>query len=110
VDRKALPDPEGTGLQQVEYIAPNTETEKKLVKIWSEVLGLDEAKLSIKADFFEIGGHSLRAIKLISILNKEFSLKSDLGFVFSNSNIQEMADIITSLNHQSKSFEHTIRL
>ena len=110
VDRKALPDPEGTGMQQATYIAPSTETEKKLVKIWSEVLGVEESTLSIKADFFDLGGHSMRAIKLMSILNKEFSLKNDLGFIFTNSNIDEMANVITSLIHQSKSFEYTIRL
>jgi hypothetical protein len=47
---------------------------------------------------------------LMSILNKEFSLKNDLGFIFTNSNIEEMANVITSLIHQSKSFEYTIRL
>jgi acyl carrier protein len=110
VERKALPDPEGTGMQQATYIAPNTETEKKLVKIWSEVLGVEESTLSIKADFFDLGGHSLRAIKLMSVLNKEFSLKNDLGFIFVNSSIEEMASVITSLTHQSKSFEYTVRL
>ena len=110
VDRKALPGPEGTGLKQREYVAPVTETEKKLLKIWSEVLGVDEATLSIKADFFDLGGHSLRAIKLMSILNREFSLKNDLGFIFANSSMEEMSNVITSLTHQSKSFEHTIRL
>jgi acyl carrier protein len=110
VDRKALPDPEGTGMQQATYIAPSTETEKKLVKIWSEVLGVEEATLSIKADFFDSGGHSLRAIKLMSILNREFSLKNDLAFIFTNSSIEEMANVITSLTYNSKSFEHTIRL
>jgi acyl carrier protein len=110
MDRKTLPDPEGTGMQQAAYIAPSTEIEKKLVKIWSEVLGIDEATLSIKADFFDLGGHSLRAIRLMSILNIEFSLKNDLGFIFGNSSIEEMASVITLLTHQSKSFEHTIRL
>ena len=101
---------EGTGLQQGEYVAPRTEIEKQLVRIWSEILGVAEETLSIKADFFDLGGHSLRAIKLMSILNREFSIKSDLTFIFTNTSIQEMAYIITSLTHQSKSFEHTIRL
>jgi acyl carrier protein len=97
-------------MEQATYIAPVTETEKKLVKIWSEVLGVPQDTLSIKADFFDLGGHSLRAIKLMSILNIEFSLKNDLGVIFENSSIEEMASVITSLTHQSNSFEHTIRL
>ena len=110
VDRMGLPDPHGTGLKQGEYVAPDTETEKKLVKLWSEVLGIDETTLSINSDFFDLGGNSLKAIKLMIVLNREFSLKSDLGFVFANSNIQEMALIMTSLTYQSKTFEHSIRL
>jgi acyl carrier protein len=74
VDRKALPDPEGTGIQQGKYVAPITETEKKLVKIWSEVLGVEEATLSIKTDFFDIGGHSIKAIKALSMIFKEFGV------------------------------------
>jgi len=74
VDRKVLPDPEGTGMQQAAYIAPSTETEKKLVKIWSEVLGIDKATLSIKADFFDLGGHSIKAIKALSMIFKEFGV------------------------------------
>jgi acyl-coenzyme A synthetase/AMP-(fatty) acid ligase len=58
VDRKALPDPEGTGMQQAVYIAPRTEIEKTLVKIWSDVLGVVEDTLSIKADFQLIGSHT----------------------------------------------------
>jgi acyl carrier protein len=74
VDRKALPDPEGTGMQQATYIAPKTETEKRLVKIWSEVLGVEESTLSIKADFFDLGGHSIKAIKALSMIFKEFGV------------------------------------
>jgi len=51
VDRKGLPDPAGTGLKQGDYVAPVTDTERKLVKIWSEVLGVSATTLSIKSDF-----------------------------------------------------------
>jgi amino acid adenylation domain-containing protein len=74
VDRKALPDPEGTGMSQGEYVAPITDTEKKLVKIWSEVLGTEGDTLSIKADFFDLGGHSISAIKSLSLIFKQFGV------------------------------------
>jgi amino acid adenylation domain-containing protein len=74
VDRKSLPDPEGTGMSQGEYVAPITDTEKKLVKIWSEVLGLEGDTLSIKADFFDLGGHSISAIKSLSLIFKQFGV------------------------------------
>jgi hypothetical protein len=75
VDRKALPDPEGTGYEQATYIAPSTETEKKLVKIWSEVLGVEKSTLSIKADFFDLGGNSLKAIRLITKIHQSLNIR-----------------------------------
>jgi acyl-coenzyme A synthetase/AMP-(fatty) acid ligase/acyl carrier protein len=110
VDRKSLPDPNGTGMSQGDYVAPITDIEKKLVNIWSKVLGVAEETLSVKADFFDLGGHSLRAIKLMSLLNREFNIKSGLEFVFSNSSIEKMADMVASLTNHSKSFEYSIRL
>jgi amino acid adenylation domain-containing protein len=110
VDRKSLPDPEGTGLQQVEYVAPRTEIEKHLVKLWSEVLGVEESTLSIKADFLDLGGHSIKAMKLMIMLSKKFGLKSDISFIFANPCMEQMANTIESLNKQTKLFEHSIRL
>jgi acyl carrier protein len=74
VDRKVLPDPEGTGMSQGEYVAPITDTEKKLVKIWSDVLGVSEEVLSITSDFFDLGGHSISAIKSLSLIFKQFGV------------------------------------
>jgi amino acid adenylation domain-containing protein/non-ribosomal peptide synthase protein (TIGR01720 family) len=110
VDRKGLPNPEGTGLKQVEYVAPSKDTETKLVKLWSEVLGVEEATLSIKADFFDLGGHSIKAMKLMIMLSKKFGLKSDISFIFANPCMEQMANTIESLNKQTKLFEHSIRL
>ena len=96
VDRKALPDPDGTGIQQAAYIAPNSETEKKLVKIWSEVLGVDEVTLSIKADFFDLGGHSIKAIRLLGQTHKHLGVKLALKELFANSTIEQLSKLIST--------------
>lgn len=70
LDRKALPAPE-TGLNQDKYVAPGNNLEKKLTEICSEVLGIDEGKFGINHDFFEAGGDSISAIKLISRCSRE---------------------------------------
>jgi acyl carrier protein len=38
------------------------------------VLGVEESTLSIKADFFDLGGHSIKAIKALSMIFKEFGV------------------------------------
>ena len=94
VDRKALPDPEGTGMQQVTYIAPRTETEKQLVRIWSTVLGVEESTLSIKADFFDLGGHSIKAIRLLGQVHKQLGVKIALKDLFTHPTIEQLGKLI----------------
>jgi len=93
VDKSALPDPESAGITpMVDYVAPETDIQKKLVEIWEELLGAD--KVGIKDDFFLLGGNSLKVIRLISKINKEFGLKYDLKGVYSESTIELIAEKI----------------
>jgi amino acid adenylation domain-containing protein len=79
VDRKALPDPELADRTD-EYAAPQNETEEKLAEIWQEMLEVD--RVGIHDDFFDIGGHSLLAISLVSIIRKVFGLELPINDVF----------------------------
>ena len=65
VDRKALPDPDVSKMQQ-EYVAPSTETETVLAGIWEKLLGVE--RVGLNDNFFHLGGHSLLAIQLIGKL------------------------------------------
>jgi amino acid adenylation domain-containing protein len=98
VDRKSLPDPEGTGLKQVEYVAPSTDTEKCLVKLWSEVLGVEESTLSTKADFFDLGGNSLNAIRLITRIHRSLAVRLMISDLFLHPELESIARLIESLN------------
>ena len=103
VDRKNLPDPEGTGLKQVEFVAPSTDTETKLVKIWSEVLGVEESILSIKSDFFELGGNSLNAIRMIAKIHESLSIRLMISDLFLNSDLESLARMLDGINTSIKS-------
>jgi acyl carrier protein len=72
VDRKNLPDPEGTGLEKAEYVAPSTEIETQLVKIWSELF--NQNQISVSTNFTTLGGHSIMAIRALSMIYKHFSI------------------------------------
>jgi acyl-coenzyme A synthetase/AMP-(fatty) acid ligase len=54
LDKKSLPDPDGSELLSKEYVAPRNETEEQLAVIWQETLGID--KVGIQDNFFELGG------------------------------------------------------
>ncbi len=80
INRKDLPNPlAGAGHDDVEYIEPETEAEKQIATVWSEVL--DVEKIGRHDNFFNIGGHSLLMMQVIAKMNKK------LGFAVSPRNI-----------------------
>ncbi len=110
IDRKALPNPEGMQLiSGMQYIAPNTELEKELVKIWELVLMKEN--IGIEDDFFTLGGHSIKIIQVIKEYKFSFSIKVPLDFFFSNLTIRKHAEYISQLGGDSiKSQESLIKL
>ncbi len=90
LDKGALPPPDsgGSGSQ---YAAPGTETEKQLVAIAAEVLGLDKNTYSIDAGFFQLGGHSLKATILSSRVHKLMNAKLPLSQIFKTPTVRAMA-------------------
>ncbi|WGV32940.1 non-ribosomal peptide synthetase [Paenibacillus polymyxa] len=98
IDRKALPAPEEGASAGREYVAPRTELEAKLVAIWQDVLG--PITIGVTDNFFDLGGHSLRATTLVSKVHKELSVNLPLRDVFRHSTIEAMAEAISQLERQ----------
>ncbi len=92
IDRKALPDIEVT--VEEKYVAPRNEVEEKLVEIWSDILDFDKDKIGIDANFLVLGGHSLKAITLVSKIHKAFDVKIPLADIFKLSTIRGLAEYI----------------
>jgi amino acid adenylation domain-containing protein len=93
IDRASLPTPEKD--KAVEYVAPRNQGEKTLSRIWAELLDMDEEKISIDANFFELGGQSLKATVLMSKIHKVFNVKLTLGEIFKNPSIRGLGEFIT---------------
>ena len=91
VDRKWLASQEVKGGNKGrEYVAPQTEMEKKLCRIWEEVLGVE--RVGVEDDFFQMGGHSLLATQIISRVEKQTGVKLPLREIFQNPKLREMAE------------------
>ncbi len=88
VDRKALPKPEGTGLDEA-YVAPRTPIEEGLAEIWRSVLSVEA--VGIDDNFFELGGHSLLATQVISRVRNTFQVDVPLRALFESPTIAELA-------------------
>ncbi|MCP4146166.1 MAG: AMP-binding protein, partial [bacterium] len=95
IDRKALAKIQISSLKtQTNYTAPRNEIEKKLSAIWDELLGAQRQTIGIDDNFFEIGGHSLRATVMVSKIHKHFNVKLPLAEIFKKPFIRTLADTI----------------
>lgn len=96
VNKKSLPAPD-TGHHKADshYKAPKSETEKQLALIWEEVLGHKD--ISAEDDFFDIGGHSLRASRLIALIHKKMGIEIPLATVFKASTVRDLTQHLLDL-------------
>jgi amino acid adenylation domain-containing protein/non-ribosomal peptide synthase protein (TIGR01720 family) len=92
IDKSALPEPERQWPDlRRGYEEPRSQLETQLAKIWQDVLGVE--RIGIHDNFFESGGHSLKAIRLISKIHKELGIAVSLREVFSFPTVSELAAI-----------------
>ena len=94
IDRRALPDP-GHSRPELDtrFVAPRTIIEHELVQIWGKVLSLE--CIGIHDNFFDLGGHSLAATRVVSQVIKQFQLEIPLQSLFQSPTVAEMVTVIT---------------
>ncbi len=91
VDKKALPVIKLE--KQADYTAPRNSTEQTIVAIWQTLLNQDH--ISIFDNFFEIGGHSLLAIKVAGALQDELHTEVSMRMLFEHPTIADLAQVIS---------------
>jgi amino acid adenylation domain-containing protein len=101
VDRRALPAPEGDALAADAYEAPVGETEEVLAEIWAEVLGVE--RVGRHDSFFEIGGHSLLAVRVVSRMRQVLEAPVALAHLFSHPTIESFAARLAGADEQHRS-------
>lgn len=96
VDRKRLPDPSELFNQRParEAKAPQNEMETKIKGVWESVLGL--TNISTRDNFFEIGGHSLRAVQVQSELRQLLAQPFPITDLFRYPTIENLAQHLTA--------------
>ncbi|GAA6169339.1 amino acid adenylation domain-containing protein [Sessilibacter corallicola] len=92
VDRKALPIPNAVSTR-TEYIAPESDLEKAICEIWQNVLDVDQ--IGMNDNFFQLGGHSLKATRVITQIKQQLELDVPLKLFFT---AQTPADLVNQLN------------
>jgi acyl carrier protein len=97
-DRRALPAPaddEG----RAPFAEPTTETERALAAVWAEVLTID--RVGADDSFFALGGHSLRAMQLVSRVRASLDVELPLRTVFEAPRLRDLAARVDALRDES---------
>ncbi|MDQ1350042.1 MAG: hypothetical protein QG657_343, partial [Acidobacteriota bacterium] len=98
LERLAMLEQSG-GIEETEYVAPRDKLEKKLAKVWAEVLNIERRdehhqSIGINDNFFDFGGHSLKATLLAARIHQDFEVKIPLEEIFKDPTIAYLAQYI----------------
>ena len=88
-DHAALPKPEARAAIDPGSTAPANAVEQSLVEIWRDVLGV--GNIGTEDDFFALGGHSLKALQVVSRINQVFGRRLPVGLLLKNPTIGALA-------------------
>ena len=75
-----------------EYLAPRDEVEQTLVGFWEQLLGVDQ--VGVQDSFFDLGGHSLVAVRLFSKIKKAYQVDYPISVLFEAPTIETCAALI----------------
>ncbi|MBX9807764.1 MAG: alpha/beta fold hydrolase, partial [Flavobacteriaceae bacterium] len=90
IDRKALLQYKKN--KKLVYTEPRTEEEKIVAPIWEEVLNIE--KIDIFSNFFEMGGHSIKAVKVMIEIEKHTGKRIPLSALFKYSTVEKFAKLL----------------
>jgi amino acid adenylation domain-containing protein len=95
VAHDALPAPASdTSTEPEAFVAPRDSLELQLVQIWEEVLNV--RPIGVTDNFFDIGGHSLLAVRLMALIQERFGQELPLSTLFQCGTIEQLATILRS--------------
>ncbi|MEM9819581.1 MAG: amino acid adenylation domain-containing protein, partial [Bacteroidota bacterium] len=89
IDKRALLSTDFSGFHAQEYVEPQNPMEEQLVGIWQHLLKVE--KIGIYNNFFDLGGHSLMATRLVSTIRKEMSFDIKVKDIFANPTVESLA-------------------
>lgn len=99
IDRKALPAPKESDLQQSTFVAPGNEVETLLCQLWREILHVEQ--VGIEDNFFSLGGDSILSIKMVALAGKA-GLKVTVRDIFREKTIANLSKVISEHQIEQK--------
>ncbi|MDQ3280871.1 MAG: D-alanine--poly(phosphoribitol) ligase subunit DltA [Acidobacteriota bacterium] len=107
LDRRALPEPAAIAAARgVAYAAPETPLQREVAEVWRAVLGVE--RVGLDDNFFDIGGHSLKATQVVSRLHKKLGIEVALREVFRQPTVRTLCAAIDG--RDAKAYEPIARI
>jgi amino acid adenylation domain-containing protein len=100
LDRRALPEV-GAGADGAEFIPPKPGLDARIAAIWQDVLGLE--RVGAHDDFFDLGGQSILATRLVARLRAELGIEVPVGMLMQAPTVEALARAV-------EAGERTVRL
>jgi len=85
------------------YVAPRNDTEQTLCELWQEIL--QQPSISVTDKFFDIGGHSLAAIKVVARMRQIFAQEFPTDLLFRKQSVEALAEFIGEASSHEKTSE-----
>ena len=104
IDKPALPFPDTAQAASVEPRAPSdarkgTTTEETMQTLWAKILPNAPSPIPLDESFFDLGGHSILATRLIFEIRKTFVINAPLGLIFDQPTISGLASEVDALRN-----------
>lgn len=95
LDKNALPPPQEVLEAGISYVPSRNETDQAILSIWEGVL--DRKGIGIKDNFFDLGGHSLKATRVVSKIHETMGVKIDLKALFIEPTIEHLSNYVDTI-------------
>jgi amino acid adenylation domain-containing protein len=90
VDRRALPEPAPAIADDEDFVPPATPEEEAIAAVWAEVLGIE--RVGTTDGFFSLGGHSLRAVRIINRIHEVLGVRLPVAALFDSPTVRGLAE------------------
>jgi amino acid adenylation domain-containing protein len=95
INRSSLPKPERNLQSDDELVPPATPTEHKMWDIWTKMLSVKN--IGANSNFFDVGGNSLLAMKLVALIKDEMNIHISVTLIFESPNLQSICSYIDAI-------------
>jgi amino acid adenylation domain-containing protein len=106
INRKALPVPDISN-RASDKLQPRDDLEKSLARIWQEILSIEA--IGVTDNFFDLGGHSLIAVRLMNEIKKLTGVSLPLTTLFQGATIERLANLIRGTSCVPQAVAHQIQ-